>query len=48
MNLDFEVEPLYQDAHTQKPNGFVDRAGHHRLAGQADGFEARFEVTRSW
>jgi len=48
-NLDFEFELLYQDTWTAQPNGFVVAPGTNAVwAPRADGFAARFEVTRSW
>jgi len=47
-NLDFEFELLYQDTTTAQPNGFVPFATNPTWQSRADGFAARFEVTRSW
>jgi hypothetical protein len=47
-NLDFEFELLYQDTHTDTPNGFIPGFTNPTWQSRADGFAARFEVTRSW
>jgi len=47
-NLDFEFELLYQDSHTNTPNGFSAANNGHPWVSQGDGFAGRFEVTRSW
>jgi hypothetical protein len=44
VNLDFELELLYQDSHSDKPIAVAPGTWH----AEADGFAARFEVTRSW
>jgi hypothetical protein len=45
VNLDFELELLYQNSQSDRPAGLL--AG-RPWQGGADGFAARFEVTRSW
>jgi hypothetical protein len=48
-NLDFEMEVLYQNTFTTQPNGFVAAPGTNAVwQPRADGFAARFEVTRNW
>jgi hypothetical protein len=48
-NLDFELELLYQNSFTNQPNGFIVAPGTNSTwQSRADGFEARFEVTRNW
>jgi hypothetical protein len=48
-NLDFEIEVLYQNTFTNQSNGFVVAPGTNATwQSRADGFEARFEVTRNW
>ena len=45
-NLDFELELLYQNAQTDRPNSFATAGAGYN--GSASGAAARFEVTRSW
>jgi hypothetical protein len=45
-NLDFEIEVLYQNSQTNRPNTFV--ATNTPYNGSASGVAARFEITRSW
>ena len=50
-NLDFEFELLYQNTKTDQPTGYVAGNGvttTRTWQGTADGFAARFEVTRSF
>jgi hypothetical protein len=47
-SLDFEFELLYQDSWTAQPNGFDAATSTGPWQPRADGFAARFEVTRSW
>jgi hypothetical protein len=51
-NLDFEVELLYQNTHTDAPNGYVPSLpGSGNTIGwksNSDGFAGRFEVTRNF
>jgi hypothetical protein len=48
-NLDFQFEAMYQQSQTNTPNGFVVAPGtNESWQGRGDGFEGRFEVTRSW
>jgi hypothetical protein len=47
-NLDFEIEVLYQDSHTDQPNGYSAINSGHPWVSQGDGFATRFEITRSW
>jgi len=46
--LDFEFELFYQAARSDQPNGWVASAAVPTFHGDADGFAARFEVTRNW
>jgi hypothetical protein len=51
-NLDFEVELVYQNSHTDTPNGYVaSLPGSGNTIGwksNSDGFAGRFEVTRNF
>jgi hypothetical protein len=50
-NLDFEFELLYQNTETDAPTGYIAGGGGVTTTGWqggADGFAARFEVTRSF
>jgi hypothetical protein len=51
-NLDFEVELLYQNTHTDKPNGYLSGipGGGNTISwkSNADGFAGRFEITRNF
>jgi hypothetical protein len=48
-NLDFQFEAMYQDTFTDQPNGFVVAPGTNAAWNpRGNGFEGRFEVTRSW
>jgi hypothetical protein len=51
-NLDFEFELIYQNSQSDMPAGYVAAApgglGTTSWQGNADGFAARFEVTRSF
>jgi hypothetical protein len=44
-SLDFELELLYQETHTDQPNLFL---GPLPWQGKSDGFAARFQITRNW
>jgi len=46
--IDFEFELLYQNTHTSTPNGFIPGATNLTWQPNADGFAARFEVTRNF
>jgi hypothetical protein len=46
VNLDFELEVLYQNSHSDTPASLAAAA--LPWNGDADGFAARFEITRSW
>jgi hypothetical protein len=50
VNLDFEIEVLYQSTHTAQPNNWAYNGAGTTAAwhSDADGVAARFEVTRSW
>ncbi len=45
VNLDFELELLYQNSHSDRPVALAAGLPWHS---NADGFAARFEITRSW
>jgi len=45
VNLDFELELLYQNSHSDRPGALPKAEVWHP---DANGFAARFEVTRSW
>ena len=46
--IDFEFELLYQSTHVSTPNGFVAGALNPTWQPNANGFAARFEITRGF